>query len=102
MQNLMQIRCSTHSAILNAMVKSSLFLHVHSSPLSLAARLHRRHANRPCYTESDRTNACLNVVGRVIIAVITYSFNLHISPKTSYGVLECDTVMLHNYIFMIL
>ena len=26
-------------------VKSSLFMHVHSSPLSLAARLHRCHAN---------------------------------------------------------
>ena len=26
-----------------------------------------------------------------------YSFNLNISPKMSYGVLECDIVMLQNY-----
>uniref|UniRef100_K9IY15 Uncharacterized protein n=1 Tax=Desmodus rotundus TaxID=9430 RepID=K9IY15_DESRO len=54
----MQIRCSTRSVILNATathmltqqhlpprltstVKSSLFTHAHSSPLSLAARLHQ-------------------------------------------------------------
>ena len=30
---------------LTSPVKSSLFIHVHSSPLSLAARLHQRHAN---------------------------------------------------------
>ena len=29
-------------------VKSSLFMHVHSSPLSLAARLHQCHANYSC------------------------------------------------------
>ena len=58
-QNLMQICCSTCSVVLNATatqdtcslngvyyppltstVKSSLFMHVHSSPLCLAARLH--------------------------------------------------------------
>ena len=27
-----------------------------------------------------------------------YSFNLNISPKMSYGVLECDFVMLQNYL----
>ena len=55
-QNLMHIHCSTHSVILNEMatqytcslnhiyhstdqcIKSSLFMHVHSSPLSSAAR----------------------------------------------------------------
>ena len=56
MQSLMQICCSARSVILNAMatqytcslngvycphtVKPSLFMHAHSSPLSLAARLH--------------------------------------------------------------
>ena len=63
-ENLMQIFCSTHSVILNVMatqytcfaqwhlpplltstVKSSLFIHVHSSPLSLASRFHWCHAN---------------------------------------------------------
>ena len=65
-QNVMQNCCSTCSVILNAMatqytsmltqrslplpptstVKSSLFTHVHPSPLSLAARLRQFHANR--------------------------------------------------------
>ena len=59
-QNLMQIYCSTHLVILNvkatpytcllnsiyhppltSTVKSSLFMHAHSSPLSLASRLHQ-------------------------------------------------------------
>ena len=28
--------------------------------------------------------------------------NSNISPKTSYGVLECDGVMLHSYMLVIL
>ena len=65
MQNLMQICCSARSVILNvtatqyicsfngvyhppltSTVKLSLFMHAHSRPLSLAARLHRWCANR--------------------------------------------------------
>ena len=34
------------------------------------------------------------------MGVITYSFNLRISPKMSHGVLECDIVMLQNGILM--
>ena len=34
---------------LTSAVKSSLFTHTHSSPLSLAARLHQCCANHPCY-----------------------------------------------------
>ena len=34
--------------------------------------------------------------------VIIYSFNLNISPKMSYGVLECDIIMLQNYVLMLL
>ena len=34
------------------------------------------------------------------MGVIIYSFNLNISPKMSYGVLECDIVMLQNYILL--
>ena len=65
MQNLIQIHCCTHSVILNvtatqytcsfseiyhpppvtSTVKSSLFTHAHSSPLSLAARLHHSYVN---------------------------------------------------------
>ena len=32
---------------------------------------------------------------------IIYSFTLNISPKMSYGVLECD-IVLQNYMLMIL
>ena len=31
------------------------------------------------------------------MGVIIYSFNLNVSPKMSYGVFECDIVMLQNY-----
>ena len=74
MQNLMQIHCSTRSVILNVMatqyrcslngvyhplwlvpVKLSLIMHAHSSPLSLAARLHQCHANRSRYINNDWT-----------------------------------------------
>ena len=36
------------------------------------------------------------------MGIIIYSFNLNISLKMSYGVLECDIVMLQNYMLMIL
>ena len=35
------------------------------------------------------------------MGVIIYSFKLNISPKMSHGVLECDIVMLPNYMLMI-
>ena len=34
------------------------------------------------------------------MGVKIYSFNLNISPKISYGMLECDIVMLQNYMLM--
>ena len=34
------------------------------------------------------------------MGVIFYSFNLNISPKMSHGVLQCDIVMLQNYMLM--
>ena len=34
------------------------------------------------------------------MGVIIYSFNLNISPKMSCGMLECDIVMLQNYMLM--
>ena len=36
------------------------------------------------------------------MGVVIYGFNLNIPPKMSYGVLECDIVMLQNYMLMIL
>ena len=40
---------------LSSTVKSSLFTHARSSPLSLAARLHRCHTNRSHYTNNGWT-----------------------------------------------
>ena len=34
------------------------------------------------------------------MGLVIYSFNLNISPKMSYGVLECDIVRLQNYMLM--
>ena len=34
------------------------------------------------------------------MGIIIYSFNLNISPTMSYGVLECDVVMLQNYMLI--
>ena len=36
------------------------------------------------------------------MGVIIYCFNLDIASKMSYGALECDIVMLQNYMLMIL
>ena len=36
------------------------------------------------------------------MGVIIYSFNLTISPKMSYSMLECGIVMLQNCMLMIL
>ena len=36
------------------------------------------------------------------MGVIMYSFHLNISPKISHGLLECDIVLLQNYMLMIL
>ena len=36
------------------------------------------------------------------MGVIIYSFNVNTSHKMSYGVLECDIVMLQNYMLIIL
>ena len=74
MQNLMQTHCSTRSVILNATatpytcslngvycphwvstMKLTLFMHLHSSPFSLAARLHQWCANRSCYINNGST-----------------------------------------------
>ena len=35
------------------------------------------------------------------MGVIIYSFNLNVSAKMSYGMLECDIVMLQIYMLMI-
>ena len=34
------------------------------------------------------------------MGVVIYSFNLNISPQMSYGVLECDSVMLQTCTLM--
>ena len=62
---LSHFECSSHKiymltqhcllSTLSSAVKSSMFTHVHSSPLSLAARLHWCHTNHSCYIN----NGCL-------------------------------------------
>ena len=81
-QNLMQICCSTQSCQmwqphsthtqtagrllppLTSTVKSWLFMHVHSSPLSLATRVHGCHTNHSRHTNnswsfSGQTSSCI-------------------------------------------
>ena len=87
MQNMMQIDCSTHSVILSVMttqytcslngiypppprtsiVRSSLFTHVHSSPLSLAARSHGCHANCSSYINNGWTFSRQTLYGHIFI-----------------------------------
>ena len=52
------------------------------------------------YIGSGRSNASLSVGNNM--GVIIHSFNLNISPKMSHGVLECDIVVLQNYMPMVL
>ena len=54
-------------------------------------------------TGSSGSKAYTSVVGGVNnVGVIIYSFYLNISPKMSYVVLVCDTVMLLNSMLVIL
>ena len=100
MQNLMQIPCSTRLIILNATttqytfslnrhlqpplsstVKSSLFMHVHSSPLSLDARLCQCHSNHSCYinngwTFSGQTHTPI-IVQTCHLLLIFFSANIY-------------------------
>ena len=46
-----------------------------------------------------RQKKCLLEYG-IDMGVIIHSLNLNISPNMSYGVLECDIVMLQNYTLM--
>ena len=36
------------------------------------------------------------------MGVVIYSFNSNTSPRMKYGMLECDIVMLQDYMLMIL
>ena len=89
-QNFMQFRCSTHSAILNAAatqytqqslqppltstVKPSLFTHVHSSPLSLAARWHQCHVNCSHYINNGWTFS--GQIFYICVYIHTHTYNL--------------------------
>ena len=104
-QNLMQIRCSTCSVILNEMVtqytcslnsiycpcwlgKSSLFPHAHSSPLSLAATLHQCHTNHShCinngWTFSRQTSYIIKIHMN-FVCYILYTLHMCDSNKTEH------------------
>ena len=62
---------------------------------------HKR--GKEAHTGSGRSKACVSVGWQGHhTGVIISSFNLNIAPTMSYGVLECDIVMLQNYMFLIL
>ena len=54
------------------------------------------------HTASSRRKAYLSGVGRGMIGVKIYNFNLNISPRMSCGMLECDIVLLQSEVLMIL
>ena len=62
---------------LTSTVKLSLFTHVHSSPLSLAARLHRCQTNHSCYINSgwafSRKTLYIQIKWRYIVHLKTYN-----------------------------
>ena len=71
-------------------VRSSLFMHVHSSPLSLAARLHWCRTNRFHYINNGWTFSgqtlymwCATAIHQVCNIVLLYFWNL--SSRTSKG-----------------
>ena len=96
MQYWMQICCSAGSVILNALatahmltqqglhplwtstVKSSLFTHVHSSPLSLTARLHRFWANHSRYINNGQTFS--GQTSYIIILLLSFHFLWSLTP----------------------
>ena len=98
----MHVLCSTHSVILNAMathytqwrplppltstVKSSLFTHVPSSPLSLAARLHQCCTNCSHYINN----------GWTISGQTSYSIVYKKPPRHWRDILKMVTVVLNG------
>ena len=82
---------------LTSTVKSSLFTHTHSSPLSLAARLHPCHVNHFCYINNDwassgqticihtyiYTHTYIHIYTHICVCVFIYIILL---PKLSYHI----------------
>ena len=103
--SLSHFECDGHTAhmltqwclqpMLTGTVKSSLFTHAHSSPLSLAARLHRCHANCSCYINKGHVdcflvlaimnNAAVNVRVQMSLKIVTW-FPLDIYPGNPLSV----------------
>ena len=61
---------------LTSTVKSSLFIHVHSSPLSLAARLHRCHTNSSLYINNG-----WSLSGQTVYTVVKDQTSTHVGIK---------------------
>ena len=105
----MQINCSTCSVILNmtatqytcslngiyppsltSAVMSSLFTHAHSTPFSLAAKLHRYHANCSHYINNG-WNFCRQTSYTFIQVMEKESGTAHFGSWTTKKVLKvCD------------
>ena len=72
-------------------VKLSLFTHVHSSPFSLAARLHRHHANNSCcinncWTLSGQTS-CFQIKFHLLACFFFKFILLAIRIVSNYAVI---------------
>ena len=89
---------------LTGTVKSSLFTHVHSSPCSLAARLHPCHSN--CYPYSnngwtffwtDLACVCIYVyISSPLVDFSSYSFCCYPLPKSSKNSLPMK-IIAYNF-----
>ena len=64
---------------LTSTVKSSLFTHVHSSPLSLAAGLHRCHANCSCYINNSWMFFQIDLVCETLVTLFSRGQNIKVS-----------------------
>ena len=66
-------------------VKSSLFTHVYSSPLSLAAKLHRYHTNHSCHITNGWTFSMqTSYIIRYILYHCVFLFFLSVSLSLSF------------------
>ena len=77
---------------LTCIVKLSLFTHVHSSPLSLTARLHQCCANSSHYTNNDWTfsrQASFTVSRRGTFVVIVWAESLHSGTELGGETVVC-------------
>ena len=111
-QNSMQICCSTHSFwmqwphsthahstastdLLTSTVKSSLFMHAHSSPLSLASKLHWCHTNCSHYIDNGWTFSGQTLYIKILIFLPVCS-KFSFPHESSLGLSLCKTILFSH------